>query len=480
MHQLTEIAIIATVALVLGMIMTRLKQPAIVGYLLTGMVLGRSAFGFVEDRENVEILAELGVLMLLYLIGMELNLKSFMRIWKTAIGGVILQVAVAYVVVGLVAIFLDWPWQLTLLLAFSLSVSSTAVAVKILEDIGELHQHTGNIAVGLLIAQDLAVVPMLLIIGSLSGEALDVPVLLMTIGAAIAFLIGLILFLSRRERIHLPFLKIISGHADLTPLFGIVFCLGLAAVSGLLGTSPAFGAFLAGLIIGNSQERKSVVEATQPIQSILLMVFFLSIGLLIDVTYIWRNLGLVVVMLLVVVLGKTAINIVILRVTGVDWRSAFIAGTALGQIGEFSFLLMATGGGSGYVSRDISQLMITVIALSLMISPLWLMTARRAQSVAAGQASNFQVFWNKLYGKETQAFVQASKATVEYLKSLPPNKEKEENNEDSNVDATVAAQASAEGSENIIQSEDAATYQALLESERGSLGNLDNSESKKF
>ncbi len=92
------------------------------------------------------------------------------------------------------------------------------------------------------------------------------------------------------------------------------------------------------------------------------MIFFLSIGLLIDITYIWQNIGLVLLMLLSVILGKTAINIVIIRVTGIDWRSAFIAGTALGQIGEFSFLLMAIGGGSGYVSRDISQLMITVIA----------------------------------------------------------------------------------------------------------------------
>ncbi|MDF2366136.1 cation:proton antiporter [Sneathiella sp.] len=465
MHQLTDIAIIATIALMFGMIMTRLKQPAIVGYLLTGMVLGRSAFGLVEDRENVEILAELGVLLLLYLIGMELNLKSFMRIWKTAIGGVFLQVAVSYVVVGMIALFLDWPWELTLLLAFSLSISSTAVAVKILEDIGELHQRTGNIAVGLLIAQDLAVVPMLLIVGSLSGEALNISALVLTLGLAVAFLIGLILFLSRRERIHLPFLKIISGHADLTPLFGIVFCLGLAAISGLFGMSPAFGAFLAGLIIGNSQERKSIVEATQPIQSILLMIFFLSIGLLIDVTYIWQNIGLVLLMLLLVIVGKTAINIVILRVTGVDWRSAFIAGTALGQIGEFSFLLMATGSGSSYVSRDISQLMITVIALSLMISPLWLLTARRAQTVAAGQASNFQVFWNKAYGKETLAVVRIFRATGGYLGSLMGGKSPQAQTVEQ--PDTREANSRAEGTETIIQSEDAASYQAILEDERG-------------
>lgn len=467
MHQLTEIAIIATIALILGMIMTRLKQPAIVGYLLTGMVLGRSAFGFVEDRENVEILAELGVLMLLYLIGMELNLKSFMRIWKTAIGGVFLQVAVAYVVVGLIALYLDWPWQLTILLAFSLSISSTAVAVKILEDIGELHQRTGNIAIGLLIAQDLAVVPMLLIVGSLSGETLNLPVLLLTVGLAIAFLIGLILFLSRRERIHLPFLQVISGHSDLTPLFGIVFCLGLAAISGLLGTSPAFGAFLAGLIIGNSQERKNVVEATKPIQSILLMIFFLSIGLLIDITYIWQNIGLVLLMLLSVILGKTAINIVIIRVTGIDWRSAFIAGTALGQIGEFSFLLMAIGGGSGYVSRDISQLMITVIALSLMISPLWLLTARRAQTVAAGQASNFRNFWNKAYGKETVAVARVMKATSGYLATLPRRKFSRRQEPLAAETDDGSAYSRAEGTETVIQSEDAASYQALLEDERG-------------
>jgi len=455
MHELTDIAIIATVALILGMIMTRLKQPAIVGYLLTGMVLGRSVFGFVEDRSNVEILAELGVLLLLYLIGMELNLKSFMRIWKTAIGGVFLQVAIAYGIMALLALYLDWPWQLTLLLAFSLSISSTAVAVKILEDIGELHEKTGNIAIGLLIAQDLAVVPMLLIIGSLSGEELDIPTLVLTIALAVGFLIGLILFLSQREKVHLPFLKAISGNADLLPLFGIVFCLGLAAISGLLGTSPAFGAFLAGLIIGNSQERDRIVEATQPVQAILLMIFFLSIGLLIDVTYIFQNIGLVLIMLAAVIMIKTIVNVGILRVTGVDWRSAFIAGTALGQIGEFSFLLMAVGGNSDYVSDDIAQLMITVIALSLMISPLWLLTARRAQKLAAGQANDFRNVWNDLYGKETIFIKRALKTILEYLRFRSSTTKNTQNSE-----------PAMDGSEVIIQSEDAGTYQALMEEER--------------
>lgn len=465
MHELTNIAIIATVALVLGMIMTRLKQPAIVGYLLTGMVLGRSVFGFVEDRSNVEILAELGVLLLLYLIGMELNLKSFMRIWKTAIGGVILQVAVAYGIMALLSLYLDWPWQLTLLLAFSVSISSTAVAVKILEDIGELHERTGNIAIGLLIAQDLAVVPMLLIIGSLSGEELNVPILLLTLALAISFLIGLILFLNQREKVHLPFLQAIAGNSDLLPLFGIVFCLGLAALSGLLGTSPAFGAFLAGLIIGNSQERERIVEATQPIQSILLMIFFLSIGLLIDLTYILDNIGLVLIMLLAVILIKTTMNIFILRVTGVDWRSAFIAGTALGQIGEFSFLLMAVGGSGSYVSRDVSQLMITVIALSLMISPLWLLTARRAQKLAAGQANNFRAVWDDLYGKETVFMIRVTKATFGYLRFGSAARKKraamaEESSNDNVADAAM------DGAETIIQSEGAATYQVVMEEDR--------------
>jgi K+:H+ antiporter len=465
MHQLTDIAIIASVALILGMIMTRMKQPAIVGYLLTGMVLGRSVFGFVEDRANVEILAELGVLLLLYLIGMELNLKSFMRIWKTAIGGVFLQVSIAYGIMGLLSWYLDWPWQLTLLLAFSLSISSTAVAVKILEDIGELHQRTGNIAIGLLIAQDLAVVPMLLIIGSLSGSELNIPVLVLTIILSIGFLVVLILFLSRRERVHLPFLKAISGNADLLPLFGIVFCLGMAAISGIFGTSPAFGAFLAGLIIGNSQERDRIVEATQPIQSILLMIFFLSIGLLIDLTYIVENIVLVLVMLLAVVLVKTFVNIIILRVTGVEWRTAFIAGTALGQIGEFSFLLMAAGGDSDFVSPDITQLMITVIALSLMISPLWLLTARRAQKLAAGQAHDFQAVWEDMYGKETVFLMRASKTTLQYLK-FKPGKLKESKEEKDEASETVKSGLITGNAEALIQNEDALSYQALMEERR--------------
>ena len=252
-HELTGIAIVVGVAMLGGILMTRLKQPAIVGYILAGILLGPSGLALVEDREAIALLAELGVLMLLFVIGMELSLRAFKRVWRVALLGALAQILLATATMALVSYFFDWPRGVVLLLGFSAALSSTAVSIKILEATGDLRTDVGRVAVGVLIAQDLAVVPMLLVINMAGVDTQDIAAVAVTLATAVAFLIGLVIVLSRRQSITLPFANLLADDVDLATMAGLSLCFVSAAVSGVFGVSPAYGAFLAGLVVGNSR-----------------------------------------------------------------------------------------------------------------------------------------------------------------------------------------------------------------------------------
>ncbi len=400
------IASVVLAALVCGLVLERLRQPAIVGYILAGVILGPSAFGLVDDRAQIDTLAELGVLMLLFMIGMELSLRVFKRVWRLAVMTTLIQIGASVGVMLLLSNLFGLPFGLSLLLGFVVALSSTAVAIKVLETIDELHTRAGRITIGVLIAQDIAVVPMLLIIGSMADKAFSAWDVI-KIAGSIVFMALLIWYLSRRKRIRLPFDRMVAGHVDLKPLGALAFCFGAAALSGLLGLSAAYGAFLAGLVIGNSQERQAMQEATKPIESILMMVFFLSIGLLIDLQYMWANLGIVLTLFFLVTVFKTVMNVGVLRMLGQTWNTAFLGGIMLAQIGEFSFLLSIVGVQSGVIGTDDSRLVVAVTVLSLSLSPVWVITARRLRVLAMDGITSGREIMRLVYEPETE-FISAT------------------------------------------------------------------------
>jgi monovalent cation:H+ antiporter-2, CPA2 family len=395
-HELTEIAIVATVALGCGLILSRLKQPAIVGYILAGIVLGPSVLGFVTDRDQINFLAELGVLLLLFAIGMELDIRDFKPVIRFAFIGTGMQIAIASVVMFVLGYLFGWSWERSILVGFGIALSSTAVAIKLLEDVGELKTEVGKRAIAILIAQDLAVVPMMLFVATMAPNRDLVIGDLLPVAGAVIILGGLMWFLGRRGRLRLPFREFTRGQLDLIAIAALALCFAAAAISGLFGMSTAYGAFLAGLVLGNSTDRKIMLRSTLPIQGVLLMVFFLSIGLLIDLNFIWENIGQIVVMLLLVTLGKTALNVGVLRFLKEPWPRAWLGGVALGQVGEFSFVLAALGVSVGAITDDGYRLFVAVIALSLMISPLWLDSARRLHRLA-DSAESFQDLMSRIY-----------------------------------------------------------------------------------
>ncbi|MBI3441309.1 MAG: cation:proton antiporter, partial [Proteobacteria bacterium] len=305
LDQLTALALVTTVALVCGLLLIRLHQPAIVGYILAGIVMGPTGFRLISHTDTVQILAELGVIMLVFLIGIELSLRSFKNVYKTAISAAALQILMAIGLFWIVGEFLGWSIERTLLFSFAIAISSTAVAIKILEETDDLNTPVGRTTVSVLIAQDLAVIPIMLIISSFGTQ--ETPALLITLKIVFAagFLSLLTWFLSRREKLILPLTEWIVSKPEIIPLTAMAFCFTWAAITGLLGLSTAYGAFIAGLIIGNSNIRASLHRAIEPVQTVLLMVFFLSIGLLIDINFIIQNWQSVLIVLAVVTVLKT-------------------------------------------------------------------------------------------------------------------------------------------------------------------------------
>ncbi len=404
---LTSMALVTTVAVVCGLVLTRLRQPAIVGYILAGVVLGPTGLELVTNSENVTALAEMGVLMLLFLIGMELSLRAFKLVLAVASVCALLQITFSLVVTFAISAVLDWPWQQAVVFGFVVALSSTAVAIKMLEDIDELRTPIGRTTIGVLIAQDLAIVPMLVLIQGLDSEGTLGFGVVAKLLLATGVLAALIWFLSRSHKIVLPTHRWMRGKLDLVPMAALAFCFSAATLTGLFGLSAAYGAFLAGLVIGQSTDRASTIRATRPIQSVLLVVFFLSIGLLIDLKYILDNIGTVLTFLAAAVLIKTAINVGALRVLGEPWERAFPAGVIMGQIGEFSFVLAAAGVSVGAIDKEGYRLAISVIALSLLVSPLWLVTARRFMAIAAGGATNISVALAQTFKEEVTAYALA-------------------------------------------------------------------------
>ncbi|WP_413206590.1 cation:proton antiporter [Rhodospirillum sp. A1_3_36] len=372
---ITGIAYIILIAMGCGLLFTRLRQPAIVGYILCGVLLGPSGFELVESRGDISLMAELGVLMLLFVIGLELKVSTLITVWKIALGATVIQVGGSLGVMLLVKDWLGFPLGQAILLAFALALSSTAVVIKLLEQLGALHSRTGRVVVGVLIAQDMAVAPMIMALNGLAGEGftgIDAG----KVVASVVFLAGLVLWLARRP-LPLPFAKEATRHKDLVPLAGMAFCFGAAALSGSFGLSAGYGAFLAGLVLGNSDHADSFEQGAQPIQAVLLMVFFLSVGLLLNLSFLSEHVGQVVFLVAMVLIFKTLLNIGGLRLLGLDWPRVILSSVMLAQVGEFSFVLTGMGLHLGLLDDATGQLVVAITVLSLAVTPLWVAIARR-------------------------------------------------------------------------------------------------------
>jgi CPA2 family monovalent cation:H+ antiporter-2 len=384
MHDaLTALAVVLAAAVACGLGMSRLRLPAAAGFILVGMALGPTGARMIESSPGIETLAELGVLMLLFIIGMEMRLANFSKSLPLALGLTGATILIIPSSVALFTLFVHGEVTGGIVIGFMLSISSTAVAMKMMEDAGETDTEAGRLAVAILVAQDLAVVPLLLITNMLGDSLTMHAVLGVTekLTLAFALLAGFIGLLTKIKSFRFPGSEYLLKNFDVGTLGVLGICFASAAASGLLGLSPALGAFLGGLAVGHSTLRRGALTMAQPVESILLFVFFLSVGLLIDLEYLVQQAWIIAAALVVVTGGRTVLNFILLFILGEAPGPAFRASLILSPVGEFSFVIAGAGLSVGALSASGHKLAIAVIAMSLLVSPLFFLVARVAQDL---------------------------------------------------------------------------------------------------
>lgn len=357
--------------LLIGLFFQRLGQPHVVGYLLGGVLLGPHGVGLITDEATLTHLGSLGVIFLLFFVGMEVSPARLVHGWRISVIGTLFQIVVSVGCVWLLGQWLGWSLHRIILIGFVISLSSTAVVLKVLQDWKELDTEVGEEVLGILLMQDLAVIPMLIIVGMLGGETISAS----TIGLQItggALILGLLIWLLSRDQISIPILQVVRKDHEMQVFAALAICFGLSLLTALFGLSTALGAFVAGIVIAAAKETQWVHNALEPFRVVFIALFFVSIGMLVDLNFLythWMQAGLLV---LAVLLTNMFINAVILRVLGEDWHDSLYAGALLSQIGEFSFVLSAVGIQAAIITKYSYQMTLAIISLSLLLSPVWI------------------------------------------------------------------------------------------------------------
>ncbi|MCB1759755.1 MAG: cation:proton antiporter [Gammaproteobacteria bacterium] len=377
----TLVGIILSI-LLLGVLLKWIHQPEIIGYLLAGVVVGPHGVGFVDDPASVNHMGTLGVTLLLFFIGMEVSPRKLVLGWRIAVIGTLLQVFVSVALVWVIGSLFDWSLARILLLGFVISLSSTAVVLKLLKDRGELDTPVGNDVLLILLAQDMAVVPMLIVLGFLGGSVPTGGTLtLQLIGAVL--LIGLGAWLASRESIRLPFSERLREDHELQVFAALLACFGMAFITAMLELSTALGAFVGGMLVATARETEWVQHSLESFRTLFVAIFFVSVGLMVDLDFILSHWMQIALLVLAVLITNTLVNAAVLRALRVSWRRSLLTGAILAQIGEFSFILAAAGRQAGIITDYAYQSTIATISISLVLSAPWIALARRWFEVAS-------------------------------------------------------------------------------------------------
>ena len=369
---LNEIVALFLVSVFIAYICYRLKLVPIVGFLVAGVVIGPNALGLVQDQELVDMLAEIGIILLLFTIGIEFSLEKLSRIKNAIIVGGGLQVLLSIGAVTGVLFLFNVDWKVAVYTGCLVALSSTAIILGLLSDQGKTDTPTGRLSLAVLIFQDLAIIAMVLLIPIFSGESNSVTDVLLVLGKAI-LLIALVVVLARKVVPWILEKVAYTRSQELFLLTVMAICFGTAAITNLANVSLALGAFLAGLVVSESRYSDHALSEILPLKTIFNAVFFVSVGMLLDLRFVIEYPLLLLGVTVSILVLKFILSTTSLLVLGYPVRVASAAGIVLSQIGEFSFVLERAGraagltpGGFGEVG---SQIFIAVSVLLMLLTP---------------------------------------------------------------------------------------------------------------
>ncbi len=347
----------------------RLRQPAIVGFLASGVLMGPHGLSLIADVHQVELLAEIGVVLLLFTIGLEFSISKLNQMRQLVLGGGSLQVLGTILLIGGGAWLLGLPPAQAVFFGFLLALSSTAIVLKILMNRGEIDSPQGRFAVGILIFQDLCVVPLMLLTPVLSGKEATSAVAILLVLGKVALTVTLIFSLSRLVVPRLLFEVVKMRSPEVFIISIILICLGTAWATSQIGLSLALGAFLAGMVIAESEYSHQVLTNILPLRDGFISLFFISVGMLMDVRTLLNHPLEVAGTLSAILIVKTVVVVGSVLVLGYPLRVAVLVGCALAQVGEFSFVLSRVGWEWGLITPQLNQYFLSASVISLLLTP---------------------------------------------------------------------------------------------------------------
>jgi monovalent cation:H+ antiporter-2, CPA2 family len=365
-----------TAALGLGFATQKLRLSPIVGYLLAGILVGPFTPGYVANKDIATQFAEIGVILLMFGVGLHFHLKDLLAVRKIAIPGAVVQIAAATALGAVVMRMLGWSWTAGIVFGMAISVASTVVLTRVLADNRALHTPTGHIAIGWLIVEDLFTILVLVLLPALfdTGEGSDGRSVIATFAWALIKLTALVGFaLVAGQRIIPWLLGYIArtGSRDLFTLAVLVLALGIAVGSAqLFGASMALGAFLAGMIVGQSEFSARSASEALPMRDAFAVLFFVSVGMLFDPYKIAEDWPLILATLGIVIIGKPLAAVLVVLLFRRPLRSALSIAVALAQIGEFSFILASLALGLNLLPPEATNALVVVSVVSITLNPL--------------------------------------------------------------------------------------------------------------
>ncbi|MFN4235404.1 MAG: cation:proton antiporter [Bacteroidia bacterium] len=373
MEILQQFIIAFVVAMVVVVILSRLKIPSVIGFLFTGILIGPYILNIVHSGHEIEVLAEIGVMLLMFTIGLEFSIKRIlsMRHEVLVLGGLQILVTIS-VVFFIMKFFLQHTLQESILASFVISMSSTAIVLKSLQDKGQLQTPSGRIMTGILLFQDICVVP-LIILTPLIGKINEIDITEILLKIAISFaLIGLIFYLSK---FLLPKLFDLICSFRINELFMILvltLCFGLAILTNYLGFSLALGAFIAGMILAESDFIYQIEADIKPLKNVFLSIFFISVGMLLNVHFVIQNPLNVFFAAISILVVKTLIIAAIAKAFKTPLNMSLLIGLGISQIGEFSFMLLNIARPLNFISDEYYQIFLSSSIISMMATPAFL------------------------------------------------------------------------------------------------------------
>jgi CPA2 family monovalent cation:H+ antiporter-2 len=366
---LADLAIIFTVSLVVVLLFHRFRLPPVPGFIVAGVLLGPNALGLVSDVTGVERLADVGVILLLFTVGIEFSAGRLRALGLRGLGVGLTQVVLTTLVAAAAGLALAARWQTALFVGFLVALSSTAIVLKILADRGEIDAPHGRLATGVLILQDLCIVPMMLVLPFLSGQAAGgVGALAFAMGKAALVVVGTIV--AARAVVPRALRAILATRSRELFLIAVILVGTLTALgTAAAGASLALGAFLAGLVLSESDYGHQALAELLPFRDVFISLFFVTIGMLVDFEYLRHHALVVGAGVAAVLGGKTVLAGVGPALAGYAGRVALLAGLAVAQIGEFSFVLAREGRGAGLLGTEAYQAFLAVAVFTMLVTP---------------------------------------------------------------------------------------------------------------